>query len=96
MKRGDSESIDKLVDSVFESLGYGNKIKEMEVVGAWKEIIGVSVANKTEKIFFNNGKLYVKLNSPVVKNELMMLKEGIKLALNKKVKAEIVKEIIIY
>lgn len=96
MKRGDSESIDKLINTVFESLGYGNKMKEMQVIDAWKEIIGVSVANKTEKIFLNNGKLYIKLNSPVVKSELLMLKEGIKMALNNKVKADIVKEIIIY
>lgn len=96
MKKDDSESIDKVIKSVFESLGYGKKLKEMELIDAWKDIIGVSVANRTEKIFLNNGKLYVKVSSPVVKNELLMLKEGIKVALNSKVKADIVKEIIIY
>lgn len=96
MKKDDSESIDKVIESVFESLGYGKKLKEMELIDAWKDIIGVSVANRTEKIFLNNGKLYVKVSSPVVKNELLMLKEGIKVALNSKVKADIVKEIIIY
>ncbi|MGB5988800.1 MAG: DUF721 domain-containing protein [Marinifilaceae bacterium] len=96
MRKDDSESIDKVIKSVFESLGYGKKLKEMELIDAWKEVIGVSVANRTEKIFLNNGKLYVKINSPVVKNELLMLKEGIKVALNNKVKANIVKEIIIY
>jgi hypothetical protein len=96
MRKDDSESIDKVIKSVFESLGYGKKLKEMELIDAWKDIIGVSVANRTEKIFLNNGKLYVKVNSPVVKNELLMLKEGIKVALNNKVKANIVKEIIIY
>lgn len=96
MKKDDSESIDKVIKSVFESLGYGKKLKEMELIDAWKDIIGVSVANRTEKIFLNNGKLYVKVTSPVVKNELLMLKEGIKVALNNKVKADIVKEIIIY
>ncbi len=96
MKKDDSESIDKVIKSVFESLGYGKKLKEMELIDAWKDIIGVSVANRTEKIFLNNGKLYVKVSSPVVKNELLMLKEGIKVALNNKVKADIVKEIIIY
>lgn len=96
MKKDDSESIDKVIKSVFESLGYGKKLKEMELIDTWKDIIGVSVANRTEKIFLNNGKLYVKVSSPVVKNELLMLKEGIKVALNNKVKADIVKEIIIY
>ena len=96
MKRGKEDSIDNLINSVLGQWGYSKKIKETEVVDAWKDIIGVSIANRTLKIYMNNGKLYVQVNSSIVKNELIMLKEGIKTALNKRVGEDIVKEVIIY
>jgi len=96
MKRGKEDSIDNLINSVLGQWGYSKKIKETEVVDAWKDIIGVSIANRTLKIYMNNGKLYVQVNSSIVKNELIMLKEGIRTALNKRVGEDIVKEVIIY
>ena len=96
MKRGKEDSIDNLINSVLGQWGYSKKIKETEVIDAWKDIIGVSIANRTLKIYMNNGKLYVQVNSSIVKNELIMLKEGIRTALNKRVGEDIVKEVIIY
>jgi len=96
MKRGKTESIDKVLGLFLKQSGLGVKYKEMEVVDAWKDVIGVSVANRTKKIYIQGGKLYVKINSSIVKNQLLMMKEGIISALNQKVKEEIVKEIIIY
>lgn len=96
MKRGKEDSIDNLINSVLGQWGYTQKIKEAEVIDAWKDIIGVSIANRTLKIYINAGKLYVQVNSSIVKNELLMLKEGIRTALNKRVGEDIVKEVIIY
>lgn len=96
MKRGKEDSIDNLINSVLGQWGYTKKIKETEVIEAWKDVIGVSIANRTLKIYMSNGKLYVQVNSSIVKNELLMLKEGIRTALNNRVGEDIVKEVIIY
>lgn len=96
MKRGKTESINMVLNMFLRQSGLDVKFKEMEIVDAWKDVIGISVANRTEKIYINNGKLYVKINSSIVKDQLIMMKEGIVKALNDRVNENIVKDIIIY
>ena len=48
-----------------------------------------------EKCPVMDGKLFVSFTSAVVRNEIMMVKEGLIRALNEKVGKEVVKEMII-
>lgn len=87
--------MDELVDQVLKQMGLYQKFKEREVYAAWPEVVGQMISSRTKSIRISDGKLFVSFTSAVVRNEMMMVKEGLTKALNDKMGAEIVKEIVI-
>ena len=61
----------------------------------WPEVVGQMIASRTKSVRVMDGKLFVSFTSAVVRNEIMMVKEGLIRALNEKVGKEVVKEMII-
>ena len=53
------------------------------------------MAKATTQIYMHNGTLYLSINSSVMRNELLMLKDRIMLALNNEVGHQIVTAIVI-
>ncbi len=95
MRHSRTEPISKIVDSYLKSAGIDNKIREVRMINSWEEIVGRSVAKLTTGIYFRNGVLFVSLRSSVVRNELMMLREGIIKALNDKAGSTLVRDIVL-
>ena len=86
MKEGKTKQIDELVDQVLRNMGLEQKFKEH---------VGQMIASRTKSVRVMDGKLFVSFTSAVVRNEIMMVKEGLIRALNEKVGKEVVKEMII-
>lgn len=95
MRENRTQKIDELVDAVLKQMGLYQKYKESEVSRVWGDVVGQMIASRTRDVKVYEGKLYVTFSSAVVKNEMMMVKEGLIKALNDKLGAEVVKEIII-
>ena len=95
MKEGKTKQIDELVDQVLRNMGLEQKFKEHEVCMIWPEVVGQMIASRTKNVRVMDGKLFVSFTSAVVRNEIMMVKEGLIRALNEKVGKEVVKEMII-
>ena len=95
MRHNKTESIEEVVNNYLKALGIDKKMKEARIINLWEETVGISVAKVTTNIFVNNGTLFVKIRSSVVRNELMMLKEGIMKSLNNRVQENIIKDIVI-
>ena len=70
-------------------------LKERQLVQSWETLLGKSVARATSKIYLSQGRLYVHLNSSVVKNELFMLQDEIIRKLNEAAGELLVKEIVL-
>ena len=57
--------------------------------------VQMCIRDRTKSVRVMDGKLFVSFTSAVVRNEIMMVKEGLIRALNEKVGKEVVKEMII-
>lgn len=95
MKEGKTQKIDELVAQVLRQMGLEQKFKEHEVCEIWPEVVGQMIASRTKSLNVIEGKLFVAFTSAVVRNEIMMVKEGLAKALNDKVGREVIREIII-
>lgn len=95
MKEGKTKKIDELVDQVLKGMGLYQKLKEHEVCTIWPEVVGQMIASRTQHLEVVDGKLFVTFTSAVVRNEILMVKEGLIRALNDRVGREVVREIII-
>ncbi len=54
-----------------------NKLKEVELINSWEEIAGKAIARRTTKVFVRDSTLVIYLNSSVVRNELLMIRESL-------------------
>ena len=95
MRRSQTQKIDELIRQVLKESNLDGRLKEYELVNSWEKVIGKTVANATTDIYIRNRKLFVKVRSSVIRNELLMIREGLMRALNREVKANIIDEIIV-
>lgn len=84
------EAIGKML-SIYKLKG---KLGETGVVSIWPEIMGTAIANRTTEIYVSNRKLFVRIESSVIKHELLMVRTGIIQKLNEHAGAEVITEIV--
>ncbi|NCE72052.1 DUF721 domain-containing protein [Odoribacter sp. Z80] len=95
MKEGKTRPINELVNQVLRQMGLEQKFKEYEVRQLWPEVVGQMIASRTKSLEVRDGRLFVTFTSAVVRNEIRMVKEGLAKALNDRVGAEVIYEIIV-
>jgi len=71
-----------------------SKFDETGVVAMWPEIMGKAIANRTTQIYIAHRKLFVRIESSVIKNELLMVRTGIIQKLNERAGSEVITDLI--
>ncbi|MNK19413.1 DUF721 domain-containing protein [Pedobacter hiemivivus] len=84
------EGIGKLLN-VYKLKG---KFDETSVVSLWPELMGTAIANRTTKIYVSQGKLFIRIESSVIKNELLMVKSGIIQKINERAGSEVITDMV--
>ncbi|MFP4046307.1 MAG: DUF721 domain-containing protein [Bacteroidales bacterium] len=95
MRRKNTQRLDEIISSYLKQMDIDGKLKEVKVTSSWEEIVGKLIARKTDKIFIKDRKLFVYLNSSIVRNELSMLKDSLIDELNKKAGDSVIDDIIL-
>lgn len=90
-----TQKIDELVEAVLKQMGLYQKFKEREVCNVWPEVVGQMIASRTKSVSVSDGRLLVVFTSAVVRNEILMVKDGLVKALNDRLGEQIIKDIII-
>lgn len=94
MRRSKTISLAEALNDYIREMNLGSKLSEVGVIGSWEEIVGKAISSRTTKIYIRENVLYVHLNSSVVRNELMMLRQALKEKLNEKAGTEVIKDIV--
>lgn len=95
MERKKVQSLGSIIKEYLKESHLEGKMAEVEVVNAWPEVLGKTVARATKNVYIKNGTLFVKLKSSIVRNELFMMRQDIINALNKHVGVIIVKDLVL-
>jgi Protein of unknown function (DUF721). len=95
MRRSKTISLAEAVNDYIKEMNLGGKLSEISVINSWEEIVGKAISSRTTKIFIKDHILYVHLNSSVVRNELLMLREALREKLNKKAGSEVIIDIVL-
>jgi predicted nucleic acid-binding Zn ribbon protein len=95
MRRSKTITLAEAVNDYIKEMNIGGKLSEVTIINSWEEIVGKAISSRTTKIFIKDHTLYVHLNSSVVRNELLMLREALKERLNKKAGSEVIKDIVL-
>jgi predicted nucleic acid-binding Zn ribbon protein len=95
MRRSKTISLAEAVNDYIKEMNLGGKLNEIAVINSWEEIVGKAISSRTTKIFIKDHILYVHLNSSVVRNELLMLREALREKLNKNAGSEVILDIVL-
>jgi hypothetical protein len=70
------------------------RFNETYVVANWEKLMGKTIASRTEKIYFKEKKLFVKLSSSPLKRDLFLSKNKIIDLLNDSFQENVVEDVI--
>jgi len=94
MRRSYTQPLSDVLRDYIKENQIGRKLKEVDIVQSWEELLGKTIVYYTRNVSLKNRILFVEISSPVVKNELFMMREEIKRKLNEKAGEEMVEKII--
>lgn len=87
-----AEALNRMVDE----LKLKPRINESRVKMRWKDLMGLTIARHTQSLSLKKGKLYVKVSSASLKQELHYSRDKIKEIFNKEFNEQVVAEVVIY
>ena len=71
-KRNDNEApLGSIIDKLMKAYGFEKKLKELDVIDAWPELMGKAVAHRTKSLKISNKVLYISMDSSVMRDELL-------------------------
>lgn len=92
-RSAEEQPLKEVIDKFLKAYAWDGKMKEMDIVAAWPELMGIAVANRTKEIRIQNKKLYLTIDSSVMREELLLGKQIIIDRLNDYAGQEIVTDI---
>lgn len=94
MSRTNDKSLKEVIEQMLRVYKLRRKFDETALVLAWPEMMGKAVANRTKDIFIREKKLFVRIESAVVKNEMVMIRSMIIERMNERIGSTIVEDIV--
>ncbi|MGE6220318.1 DUF721 domain-containing protein [Nubsella zeaxanthinifaciens] len=94
MRKPNDITLKQAIEKLLNHYKLRGKFDETGIVAMWPEIMGTAVANRTKQIYVHQKKLFVRIESSVVKNELLIVKSAIVDKLNEKTGSQVITDIV--
>ncbi|MEO6978214.1 MAG: DUF721 domain-containing protein [Mucilaginibacter sp.] len=94
MRKTNDKSLKEAIEQMLNVYKIKRKFDETSIIAHWPELVGKPVANRTKELFISNKKLFLRVESSVIKNELMMMRTQIIDKINEEAKGILIEEII--
>jgi predicted nucleic acid-binding Zn ribbon protein len=95
MKRQNTQLLKDVLQQCIREAGWEHKLQETRVLMLWDELLGLTVSRVTREKYIYNRKLFVQLDSSIVRQQLFMMRHEIVEKLNRQVGEQIVDELIL-
>jgi predicted nucleic acid-binding Zn ribbon protein len=95
MRRSKTISLAEAMQDYIKEMNLEGKLNEISLINSWEETVGKAISSRTSRIYIKDRVLYVHLNSSVVRNELLMLRQALLEKLNEKAGSEVIKDIVL-
>jgi predicted nucleic acid-binding Zn ribbon protein len=94
MRKTNDKSLKEAIEQMLNVYKIKRRYDETGVVAAWPELVGKSLANRTKELFIRDKKLFLRIESSVIKHELMLMRSQIIDKINAEAKGILVEEIV--
>lgn len=95
MQKSNEQSIREAIDLMLRTYGLDGRMKEIRLIDSWEKVMGKPVAKHTREIFIRERKLFVRLDSAALREELSYGREKILKMLNEEAGEQIIDEVVL-
>ena len=95
MQRKNEQSIGEILRQYLKVTQLEQHVMETRIAEVWQETLGSQITRETERIHLYDGNLTVVLRSPSLRTEILMSRTSIRLRLNEKLGADIIKNVFV-
>ncbi len=88
-----NQSIREVIEELLSAYHIEDKVNETRVIGLWDKVVGKMIARETTHLYIKNKILYVKLNSPALRQELGYARTKLVKMLNKAAGQDVISDI---
>lgn len=88
-----NQSIKDVIEELINAYRIGDKLSQARVISLWDSVVGKMIARDTTHLYIKNRVLYVKLNSPALRQELGYAREKLIKSLNKAADSDVIDDI---
>lgn len=93
-RKTDARNASEVFEEFLKTYKLNSKFKETYLVTYWEKIMGSSIAFRTEKIYINKRRLFLKISSSPLRQELVLAKSKIISVLNREIGEDLIDDII--
>lgn len=93
MKRKNAESVGQVLRQFLRQEGLETPLNQYRLMESWTNLMGDGIAALTGEMFIRNQCLYIEIQSPALRANLMMERERLVKKLNEQVGAEVITRI---
>lgn len=92
--RYNDKTIKEAVNHLLDFYRLRRKFDETGLIAAWPELMGTAIASRTKQIYIKDKKLFLRIESSVIKNELLMLQSEIIRKLNERAGHQVITSLV--
>ena len=94
MRKANDKTLKEAIEQMLQVYKLKKRYDETGIIAHWPQLVGKPVANRTKELFIRDKKLFLRIESSVIKNELMLMRTQIISKINEEAKGVLVEEII--
>lgn len=94
VRRPGTSTLKEAIGELLNVYQLRGKFNETYLVTYWEKLMGTGIASRTSRIFVNNKKLYIQIDSAPLKNELVMAKSKLIELLNREMGEVVIEEVV--
>jgi len=95
MKIPSDRPIGDVIREMIETYRLEGKLNEVKVLHSWEKVVGKMITRHTKDLYIKNGRLFVRIDSPALKNELSYSRTLIAEKLNEEAGGRVIDEVIL-
>ncbi|MGM0566965.1 MAG: DUF721 domain-containing protein [Bacteroidota bacterium] len=94
-KQTNEQTLGEVIEQLMESYRIKNRFYEQKLIAKYPEIVGPMISRYTENLQIRNRVLFLKIASPLVRNELSYARSSLTESLNKAVGKDVIDKIVL-
>jgi predicted nucleic acid-binding Zn ribbon protein len=94
IKRTNDKTIKEAVEQLLNVYKLRRKFDETSLIAAWPEMMGKAIASRTTQMYIRERRMFIRVDSSVVKNELVMIRSQILDKMNERAGKTVLDEIV--